>query len=157
MTSIDTDHLRRAIAIAHRARANGNHPFGALLVDAAGELVAEAENTVTSDGDPTAHAEINLVRTAGRRFDPDYLSECTLFSSTEPCAMCAGAIYWAGIGRVVFALGEDELRRMTGSNAASPTLALPSREVFARGQRSVRVEGPALLDEARAVHDGFWG
>jgi len=157
VTSIDTEHLRRAIKVAHRARANGNHPFGALLVDAAGELVAEAENTVTTDGDPTGHAEINLVRTAGRRFDPDYLSKCTLFSSTEPCAMCAGAIYWAGIGRVVFALGEDELRRMTGSNPANPTLALPSREVFARGQRSVRVEGPALLDEARAVHDGFWG
>ncbi len=157
MTSIDTDHLRRAIAIAQRSRANGNHPFGALLVDAAGELVAEAENTVTTDGDPTGHAEINLVRAAGRRFDPDYFSKCTLFSSTEPCAMCAGAIYWAGIGRVVFALGEDELRRITGSNPANPTLALPSREVFARGQRSVLVEGPALLDEARAVHDGFWG
>ena len=151
------DHLRRAINVAHRSRANGNHPFGALLVDAAGELVAEAENTVTTDGDPTGHAEINLVRIAGRRFDPDYLEKCTLFSSTEPCAMCAGAIYWAGIGRVVFALGEDELRRITGTNPANPTLALPSREVFARGQRSVRVEGPALLDEARAVHDGFWG
>ena len=70
--------------------------------------------------------------------------------------MCAGAIYWAGLGRVVYALGEDELRRMTGSNPANPTLALPIREVFARGQRVVSVQGPALTEEARAVHDGFW-
>ena len=156
MTGIDTGHLRRAIAIARRSRAKGNHPFGALLVDAAGAVVAEAENTVTSDHDPTGHAEINLVRAAVRRFDSDYLAGCTLYSSTEPCTMCSGAIYWAGLGHVVYALGEDELRRMTGSNPANPTLALPIREVFARGQRVVSVQGPALLEEARAVHDGFW-
>ena len=145
-----------AIAIARRSREKGSHPFGALFVDAAGEVVAEAEYTVTSDHDPTAHAEINQVRAAVRRFGPDYLAGCTLYSSTEPCTMCAGAIYWAGLGRVVYALGEDELRRMTGSNPANPTLALPIREVFARGQRVVSVQGPALTEEARAVHDGFW-
>jgi len=150
------DHLRRAIAVARRSRANGNHPFGALLVDASGEVVAEAENTVETDRDPTGHAEINLVRAAVRRFDATYLAGCTLFSSTEPCAMCSGAIYWAGIGGVVFALGEDELRRITGDNSANPTLALPSRELLARGQRPVSVQGPALVDEALAVHDGFW-
>lgn len=156
MTSIDTGHLRRAIAIACRSRAKGKHPFGALLVDAAGEVVAQAENTVTSDHDPTAHAEINLVRAAVRRFDPDYLAGCTLYSSTEPCTMCVGAIYWAGLGRVVYALGEDEPSRLMGNNPANPTLALPIREVFARGQGVVSVQGPALLEEARAVHDGFW-
>ena len=156
MTSVDEGILRQAIAIARRSRANGNHPFGALLVDAAGVVVAEAENTVATDHDPTGHAEMNLVRATARRFGLDYLTGCTIYSSTEPCAMCAGAIYWAGIGRVVYALGEDELRRMTGSDPVNPTLALPSREVFARGQRAVLVQGPALLEEARAVHDGFW-
>ena len=156
MTGIGTDHLRRAIALARRSRANGNHPFGALLVDAAGEVVAEAENTVATDQDPTGHAEINLVRAAARQFDLAFLAGCTLYSSAEPCAMCAGAIYWAGIGHVAFALSEDELRRITGSNPANPTLALPSRDVFARGQRAVSVHGPALPEEARAVHAGFW-
>ena len=156
MTSVDEGILRQAIAIARRSRANGNHPFGALLVDAAGVVVAEAENTVATDHDPTGHAEMNLVRATARRFGLDHLTGSTIYSSTEPCAMCAGAIYWAGIGRVVYALGEDELRRMTGSDPVNPTLALPSREVFARGQRAVLVQGPALLEEARAVHDGFW-
>ena len=156
MTSVDAGIVRQAIAIARRSRANGNHPFGALLVDAAGVVVAEAENTVATDHDPTGHAEMTLVRATARRFGLDYLQGCTIYSSTEPCAMCAGAIYWAGIGRVVYALGEDELRRMTGSDPVNPTLALPSREVFARGQRAVLVQGPALLEEARAVHDGFW-
>ena len=70
--------------------------------------------------------------------------------------MCAGAIYWAGIGRVVFALSEASLRALTGDDAANPTLALPCREVFSRGQRRITVEGPALEDEVRLVHAGFW-
>jgi tRNA(Arg) A34 adenosine deaminase TadA len=70
--------------------------------------------------------------------------------------MCAGAIYWSGIGRVVYGLAETELIAITGNDAANPTLALPCREVFARGQRQVIVLGPLLTDEARAVHDGFW-
>jgi tRNA(Arg) A34 adenosine deaminase TadA len=156
VTGADRNHLQRAIELARRARANGNHPFGALLVDAAGTVVAEAENTVVTEGDPTGHAELNLVRGAGRDFGPERLVGGTIYSSTEPCAMCAGAIYWAGLGHVVYALAEDELRRLTGDHAANPTLALPIREVLARGQRTVSVEGPALADEARAVHEGFW-
>jgi tRNA(Arg) A34 adenosine deaminase TadA len=71
--------------------------------------------------------------------------------------MCAGAIYWAGISRVVFGLRESELRALTGANPENPTLALGCREVFARGQRPIEVIGPVLEDEARSVHDGFWG
>jgi len=70
--------------------------------------------------------------------------------------MCAGALYWAGVSRVVFGLRESELRALTGADPVNPTLALECREVFARGQRPIEVVGPVLEDEARAVHEGFW-
>jgi len=153
-----TDELmRRAFRLAHRAREHGNHPFGALLADADARVLIEAENTVVSDADCTGHAEINLVRTACRTLAHAALATATVYTSTEPCAMCAGAIYWAGMSRVVFGLRESELRALTGADPVNPTLALGCREVFARGQRPIEVVGPVLEDEARAVHEGFWG
>ena len=155
MTQQDERHLLAAIELARRARENGNHPFGALLVDAAGEVVLEAENTVLTQHDCTNHAELNLVRTASRGFDESTLRGCTLYASTEPCAMCAGAIYWSGIGRVVFALSGAALNAMV-DGGEEEELPLPCREVFARGGRSTVVSGPHLESEARAVHEGFW-
>lgn len=114
MTQHDEHHLLEAIEFGRRSRENGNHPFGAVLVDAAGEVVLEAENTVLTQHDCTNHAELNLVRAASRRFDEATLGGCTLYASTEPCAMCAGAIYWSGIGRVVFALSDAPLNAMVG-------------------------------------------
>ncbi len=146
--------LSRAIELARRARERGNHPFGAVIVAADGSIIAEAENTVGSDG-PTGHAELNAVRSVAH-IDAATLAGATIYSSTEPCAMCAGSIYWSGIGRVVYALAEDALHAMTGDDPANPTMALPCREVFARGQRPTDVEGPAQDAEARAVHLGFW-
>ena len=155
LTPAEVTYLRAAIDLARRSRHRGNHPFGALLVDAAG-VVAAAENTVVSEHDVTGHAETNLVRIASRRYDRAYLRSCTMYTSTEPCVMCAGAIYWAGIGRVVYGLSEAGLLELTGSHEDNPTMSLPCRDVFAHGQGSIKVVGPALEGEARNVHDGFW-
>jgi tRNA(Arg) A34 adenosine deaminase TadA len=156
LSEADLGHLRRAIHLARTAREHGNHPFGALLVGAGGELLAEAENSVVTDRDCTAHAELNLVRLASGRYDRDTLAGSTLFSSTEPCAMCAGAIHWSGIGRVVYALPEERLYQLTGHSPAGKPLDLPCREVFARCARPIEVAGPALEAEAEEVHRGFW-
>ncbi|WP_308467429.1 nucleoside deaminase [Rathayibacter soli] len=152
----DLTHLRRCIALARTARDRGDHPFGALLLTADG-VVIEAMNTVNSGSDPIGHAETNLVRLAGRRLDAATLAASTLYTSTEPCAMCAGAIYWSGIARVVYALSEAALRGMVSTQSGVPTLALPCREVFAHGGRAIAVDGPADLPEASEVHAGFWG
>ena len=152
----DEQYLRIAIDVARRARENGNHPFGAVLVSEDGTLLLGAENTVVTERDCTGHAETNLMRKATQKFDADFLLKCTLYTSTEPCAMCSGAIYWGNVGRVVFALSEGRLYEITGSNPENPTLKLPCREVFARGQRTVEVVGPAIEDEAREVHADFW-
>ena len=155
MDASDLDHLARAVALARDARERGDHPFGALLVTADGTVV-EALNSVNTENDPTGHAETNLVRLAASSVEAAALASSTLFTSTEPCAMCAGAIYWSGIGRVVFALSEQGLAEIVGE-ADEPTLDLPCREVFARGGRPIEVIGPVDLPDAVAVHEGFWG
>ena len=148
--------LRRAIELARLAREHGNHPFGALLVDAKGNVVLEAENTVRTDKDVTAHAETNLMRMATARFDRDFLGRCTLYTSTEPCAMCAGAIYWGNIRRVVFGFSQEQIHAISAGNPENMQLQLSSREVFARCDHPVEVSGPHLPKESAAVHDGFW-
>lgn len=151
---IDLQLLRLAIAAARRAREHGNHPFGAVLADEQGRVLLEAENTVSTDHDCTGHAELNLMRLASRQYDFDDLSRCTLYTSTEPCPMCAGSIFWGGVGRVVYALSEEGLYAMTGDSPHK--LLLSCRDVFARGGRPVNVLGPALEEEAEKVHAGFW-
>jgi tRNA(Arg) A34 adenosine deaminase TadA len=153
----DLAFLRQAIELARSARNDGRHPFGALIVNERGETIVTARNNaVRPAGDPTQHAEMLACAEAGKRMSEDTLARCTLYTSTEPCAMCAGAIYWTGIGRVVFALAETGLLRYTGSHEENPTLDLPCREVFARGQRQITVAGPLLEGEAGIVHEGFW-
>ncbi|MEH2556396.1 tRNA(Arg) A34 adenosine deaminase TadA [Bradyrhizobium algeriense] len=152
----DAHFLRLSFEVARRAVAHGNHPFGAVLVDREGNLLLEAENGYMPSHDGTAHAERLLATQACTTLDPGTLRSTTLYSSAEPCAMCAGAIYWAGIGRLVYGLSEHRLRDLTGNHPENPTLDLPCREVFGRGQRSTEVLGPLLEDEAAAVHAGVW-
>jgi tRNA(Arg) A34 adenosine deaminase TadA len=153
---IDERHLFGAIDLARRSREQGNHPFGSLLVDPEGGCLLEAENTVVTGRDRTGHAELNLVRTASHQFEFEFLHACTLYASTEPCAMCAGAIYWSGIGRVVYGLSSEMLAAIVNDLEGDSKLALACREVFARGGRNVDVSGPNLTEQATAVHEGFW-
>jgi tRNA(Arg) A34 adenosine deaminase TadA len=152
----DRRHLRRAIELAQLARDHGNHPFGAVLVDADGSVVLEAENTVKTDKDVTAHAETNLMRAASAQFDRDFLAGCTLYTSTEPCAMCAGAIYWGNVRRVVFGFSQEQIHAVSAGNPENMQLQLSSREVFERGDHRIDVSGPHLPKESLAVHEGFW-
>lgn len=156
MTADDLRYLRLAISVAVQARSMGNHPFGAILVDEHGQVLMQGENTVITERDCTGHAETNLVRAAGQEYTPEQLARCTLYASTEPCAMCAGAIHWSQIGRVVFALSEEDLYGIVGPSPDH--LVLPCREVFSHTKRSVAIDGPCpeLDQEARAVHAGFW-
>ena len=152
----DAYFLRRSFEVARRAMTHGNHPFGAILVDASRKVLIEAENRYMPAHDGTAHAERLLATQACTTIDADILRNATLYSSAEPCAMCAGAIYWAGIGRLVYGLSEHRLRDLTGNHPENPTLNLPCRDVLVSGQRATEVVGPLLEDEAAAVHAGVW-
>jgi tRNA(Arg) A34 adenosine deaminase TadA len=152
----DAHFLRRSFEVARRSMKNGNHPFGALLVDDKGQVLIESENGYLPAQDGTAHAERLLATEACRTLAADVRARATIYSSAEPCAMCSGAIYWAGIGRLVYGLSEHRLRGITGNHPENPTLDLPCRAVFASGQRPTEVVGPLLEDEAAAQHEGVW-
>jgi tRNA(Arg) A34 adenosine deaminase TadA len=154
-TEADLRHLRQAIALSAETRRRGRHPFAAILVGPDGTVLMEQGNAFPEEGG-TGHAERVLMTRAEKRFGPKFLGGCTMATSAEPCAMCAGAAYWAGLGRVVYGLSERRLKDMIGPHPENLTLDLPCRTVFAAGQRPVEVVGPLLEDEAAAVHEGAW-
>jgi len=153
MMASDNPHerfVRAAIALATEARRQGDHPFGALLV-IDGEVALTARNSVNTGGDPTAHAETNLVAAAIRQLSPAHIARATLYTSCEPCAMCVGKMYWAGIRSIVYGLSSEELAVLAG-----PDFLVPCRELLQRATGTVAVAGPLLTEEARAVHVGYW-
>ena len=148
MTMLDDEAaMRRAIAASRAALARGDQPYGAVLVSAQGELLHEAGNREITGADCTAHAETVLVREAQARLGLDALRDSTVYASGEPCAMCAGAMFWAGVRRIVWAAPQPLMARLMGGEL------LPSRcaQVVAGSTPPVRVEGPLLEDEAAAV------
>jgi tRNA(Arg) A34 adenosine deaminase TadA len=150
------DYIRLTLDIARSARAAGNHPFGAILVGPDGAVMMQAGNEHGGAGDRTGHAERVLMTRASTAYPAEFLAGCTLYANAEPCAMCAGSAYWAGVGRVVYGLSEHEMKTLIGPHPENLTMDLPCRIVLAAGQRDIEVIGPLLEDECRAVHDGFW-
>ena len=147
-------HLRRANEVAARAMSLGRHPFGAILVAPDGETVLAEQGNV----DTVNHAESVLARTAALNYSADTLWQCTLVTAAEPCAMCAATQYWANIGHLVYGMTEARLLQLTGNHSDNPTMDLPCREVFARGQKAIEVIGPVAEVEAEiaALHRDFW-
>ena len=146
--------LRRANALAQAALVTGHHPFGALLLAPDGETVLLEQGNV----DSVNHAEAVLARSAAQRFDAATLWGCTLVTTVEPCAMCAGTQYWAHIGRLLYGVSERDLLALTGNHSENPTLDLPCRMVFGAGQKPVQVWGPVpqAQEEILALHRSFW-
>ncbi|MBV7273451.1 nucleoside deaminase [Clostridium sp. PL3] len=154
----DIYYIKKCVEVSQRARDNGNTPFGAILVDANGNILLEQENIEITESNCTGHAETTLMEKASKKYTKDFLWQCTLYSTAEPCAMCAGAIYWGNVGRVVYGISEKRLLELTGDDSQNPTFDLPCREVFARGQKKIEVVGPFPEIEALVVkvHEGFW-
>ena len=152
----DDDYIRMTLDIARKARTSGNHPFGAILVGPDGSVLMEAGNAHGDAGDRTGHAERVLMTRASLAYPAGFLAGCSMYTSAEPCAMCAGAAYWAGVGRVVYGLSERDLGQLIGPHPENLTMDLPCRIVLGAGQRRVEVVGPLLEKESRAVHEGFW-
>ena len=144
------DLMKRCYALAESAVARGNHPFGALLWKD-GNVLMEAENTVVTQMDVTGHAELNLVRIASKRLDPETLTGSTLYTSTEPCIMCQGAIYWAGIPRIVYGVAGSSLAALQ-----SASWYVASRDNYQRMKAAIEVTGPILEDMGMGIHKVFW-
>jgi tRNA(Arg) A34 adenosine deaminase TadA len=149
-SAADAVFLADAISLAQQARDAGDHPFGAVLV-CDGQVVGRARNTVHSGHSDLNHAELKLLEVASQELGREQLSRCTLYASTEPCAMCCGALYWAGVRRVVYAFGASELAALAGGS-----FLFPSRQLLAHANEPVEIIGPHDMPGARAVHEGFW-
>jgi len=156
LSDVDLAMMHRVLEMAESLAEAGVHPFAALLVDGDGNIRMEQGNAYLPDHDMTGHAERVLMTRASKKWRPDFLAGCTMYVSAEPCCMCAGSAYWAGLGRVVYGVSEHRLKSITGNHPENPTLDLPCREVFESGQRKVEVIGPILENEAAKVHEAFW-
>jgi tRNA(Arg) A34 adenosine deaminase TadA len=140
MNEIDEQFLRRAIALAAAGRAAGEEPYGSLLVSADGTTLAEDHNTVLSDNDISAHPEFKLAKWASVNLDPATAATTTMYTSCQPCSMCSGAIDRSGLGRVVFALSNEQFGQLEPSAVFTSVPAL----------------GPALFDEAKVPLQGYY-
>ncbi|MBE6312061.1 MAG: nucleoside deaminase [Bacteroidales bacterium] len=98
----DKELMQKAIELSLENIANGGGPFGAVIAKN-GEIISTGVNRVTATNDPTAHAEVNAIRSAAALLGTFDLSGCVIFTSCEPCPMCLGAIYWAHIDKIFFA------------------------------------------------------
>ena len=142
--------MRQCIALAEEVARAADEPFGALVV-VDGAVRLTARNVVLTESDPTRHAELTLVSDACLRFDASTLARATIYSSTEPCMMCCGAVYWSRVPRVVFGCSAAALGAIAGGS-----LVAPLRQLLAHGQRAVEVIGSVLEHEATDVHSRFW-
>lgn len=150
--------LIRANTIAEEAVINGNNPFGAILIDKEGTILLECGNLERTLGIATAHAELKLCEMASKEYDKEFLKSTTLITTAEPCSMCSGAIYWTGIGRVVYGISEKELKRLTGDDVRNLTMSLDCRKVLNSGQIKIEVIGPIneVKNEIEKLHKKFW-
>jgi len=144
-----SDHLflQRAIHLAREHSRDGTAgPFGAVVVHD-GKMVGEGWNRVVDARDPTAHAEVLAIRDAARRLDTHVLEGCTIYSSCEPCPMCLAAIYWARIGRVVFAASGEDAREAGFDDALiARELKLDWSNRSVESRRTLEEEGREVLD-----------
>ncbi|WP_347311559.1 nucleoside deaminase [Defluviimonas sp. SAOS-178_SWC] len=146
-------YLLEANDVARSAADHGHHPFGAVLVGPDATILMRQGNI-----DTVRHAETELARRAAAAYSPEFLWSCTLVTTGEPCAMCAGTFYWANIGCLVYGYEETQLLALTGDHAENPTMNLPARTVLGSGQKAIEVHGPfpEIEDELLAPHRGFW-
>lgn len=151
-------YLRAANREAQKAKEGGNTPFGAVLVDSAGNIVMAQGNAEKDLGDATAHAEFTLASRASRTFDKQFLWGCTLYTTCEPCPMCTGGIYWANIGRIVYGISEARLLELTGADDKNPTFSMGADKVISAGQKGIELIGPVpeVEEEIVELHKGFW-
>ncbi len=155
--SRDEEVLRRAIAWSETALAQGARPFGAVVTDGDGRIVAEGHGLPTADPrDWTAHSEMLVLRAAAAKLRWDALGRATIYSSAEPCPMCAAAIYWCNVRRLVFSVSEPAMRALRAPFERAAGIEMRCTEIFARCDRRIEVVGPLLEDEGLRAHRRYW-
>ena len=148
----EKEFVRIAIEIAKESKRKNNLPFGCVLVNKDGAVILKGENTINTDNDCLAHAEINLIGEACKIYDYSYLNNCSIYTSDEPCPMCTSAIYWSGIGKLVYGWSKTEYYRIVGRDNPNWVFEMLTRELLEKGGRKLEIIGPLLEDEASILH-----
>lgn len=148
----DIDLLRIALEVGRQSQQNGNLPFGCILADNNGNVIERGENTVVTANDSIAHCEINLVHQLAGKYELAFLNSCTLYAGTEPCPMCTAAIFWSGIGRIVFALSKQGYHDLVATTNPAWIFHMPVKDLLNHGGREVMVAGPLLEEEGKQFY-----
>lgn len=155
LSDVDVAHLQEAVLLAEQALAHGDQPFGSILVDAQGQVLARDRNRIAG-GDRTQHPEFALARWAAQNLTPAQRRSATVYTSGEHCPMCAAAHGWVGLGRIVYAASSKQLAGWLEEFgvAQGPVFALPIQEVI----RDAEVAGPAsqFTEQIRQLHRSYY-
>eukprot|EP01090_Pellita_catalonica_P000943 TRINITY_DN10678_c0_g1_i1.p1 TRINITY_DN10678_c0_g1~~TRINITY_DN10678_c0_g1_i1.p1 ORF type:complete len:167 (+),score=31.28 TRINITY_DN10678_c0_g1_i1:59-559(+) len=158
-TAEDEKFIERTLELAKSAAKNGNFPFGAIFVNENKEIIFEAENTVNTENDGTCHAEMNLISRGFRKLGADALKTATLYTSTEPCGMCSGAIHWSHVPKVVYSCSNAELGKIILQSKHAGTdgkLGISSEEVFnSYGDTTILIKD-VLAEKGTQIHKNFF-
>lgn len=148
----DKYYIEKAIELAYLAKEEGDNPFGSILVDEDGNILMEDKNTQINDNDITGHPELKIAKSAAAKYDEEFLKKCTMYNSAEPCTMCTGAIYWSGIGRIVFGIGKKRLHELKPHGDGSIKYSI--HELLGNSGKSFEVVGPMnnMKDEVEKPH-----
>ena len=144
--TVHNEILHECFELAGQAKKRGDGPFGSVILDGEGEIIARAGNTTGSDGSVIHHAEMNAIKQAELVRGKGSLSGCVLYSSAEPCPMCAAAIAWSGIDSVIFSVSIEAL-----TEAGMDQIDLKCSDVFGRSGREIARHGPLLEKEGLRV------
>lgn len=148
----DRYYIEKALDLAYEAKEKGDNPFGSILVNQDGEIIMEDENTQVTQNDITGHPELKIAQRAAAKYDAEFLSTCTMYNSAEPCTMCTGAIYWSGIGRIVFGISKKRLNELKEDGVGSINYSI--HELLGNSGKHIKVEGP-MEDMADKVEAPF--
>ena len=148
----DKYYIKKAIELAYHAKKNGDNPFGSILVDEKGNILMEDENTQVTQNDITGHPELKIAKRAAAKYDKEFLAKCTMYNSAEPCTMCTGAIYWSGIGRVVFGIAKERLNELKTDGEGSINYSI--QELLGNSGKEFEIIGPMddMKDEVERPH-----
>lgn len=146
----DRYYIEKALELAFRAQEKGDNPFGSVLVDNKGNIIMEDENTQVTENNITGHPELKIAQRAAAKYDAEFLGKCTMYNSAEPCTMCTGAIYWSGIGRIVFGISKKRLNEIKDDGVGSISYSI--HELLRSGGKSIEVVGPMddMVNEVEA-------
>lgn len=150
-TSKDLELLKQTIELSRESKTDGNLPFACILADSNGHILLKAKNSIITSGNRMGHAEMNLILDAVEKYQFHEMNSFTIYTSSEPCPMCASSIYWAGIRRLIYGLSLARKNELIAPKDDAPGMFLPCRDVLKAANHPMEIHGPLLEEDAAKI------